>query len=276
MHERLPNQIDSKFKIETVEMFDGGSISYCPERGLITSVKIKGQELLYLDEKTLFNKDLKIRGGIPVLFPNAGEISQEQMTSEFSKLKSHGFARDQKWELVETMEGINVSLRSNQETKTVYNYDFLLSLFNKFNKDGSLTITQEVINLEGDKEMPISMGLHPYFKVPHDKKNAIKFNFPGGKKIEKDLNNWANNGTLEINNPGIPLEIDIPDLGILVLDISKEYQKIWIWSEAGEDFICIEPSMRSEGGIVENPQKIKPMGKFSASFNMKLKERVIS
>ena len=68
------------------------------------------------------------------------------------------------------------------------------------------------------------------------------------------------------------MEVIIPDLGTLIIDASKEYEKIWIWSIPEKDFICIEPVMRDEGGLVNNPQKIDPKEIFNASVNFLLKE----
>ena len=123
--------------------------------------------------------------------------------------------------------------------------------------------------------MPISMGLHPYFKVPDENKKDIKFNFAGGEIIEKDFANWSQGGTTSIDNPKLKdpnavLKIDIPGLGTLIMDVSMEYQKIWIWSVPGEDFICIEPVMRNEGGLIDNPEMIKPGETLSGKVTLRL------
>lgn len=263
-----------KFQIKTVEMPNGDAISFCSERGIITSLKLGGgEEILYMNEETLHNSKTNIRGGIPVLFPNAGPVSNNPENNEFSKLKQHGFARNQKWDFIETMEGITTTLNANDETMKVFPYSFSLSLINRFGKDGSVTIIQQVENYEADKEMPLSMGLHPYFKVQSGQKKEIKFNFPGGDMVEKDFENWSNGGTTVIDNSGIPMEIHIPGLSkALVVEYSKEYQKICIWSEPGKNFICIEPFMRSDGGLADNPEMIKPYQKYSGITKIKFKE----
>jgi len=67
------------------------------------------------------------------------------------------------------------------------------------------------------------------------------------------------------------MEINIPGLGILIFNIDKGYKRIWIWSQTDKDFICIEPVMRDKGGLVNDPEKIKPGETFSATFNLNLK-----
>ena len=135
----------------------------------------------------------------------------------------------------------------------------------------------KVENLEDYKELPISMGLHPYFKVPSSEKKNIKFNFEGGKSIEEQFDKWSNGQFVSIDNPKLKdpsavMEIVFPNMHTLVIDPSVEYQKIWVWSMPDKDFICIEPVMRDVGGLVNDPQKIRPKETFSASVNFNIKE----
>jgi len=96
--EQNNNKIEEKEslkpKIETIKLFNG-EVSYSPERGgIITSIKIGDKEILYMDESTFNDKGANVKGGIPVLFPNAGAIPDEIKTEEFANLKQHGFARE--------------------------------------------------------------------------------------------------------------------------------------------------------------------------------------
>jgi len=263
-----------EFKIITIKGPNNNEVSFCPERGgIVTSLKLKGTEIFYLDEETFQNKNENIRGGIPILFPNMGELKNESI---YPKLKRHGFARDLVWITEEIDKGFKEVLCSNKETKKIFPFDFKFSNEGLFENDGTFTLTQEILNKEGEKEMPISMGLHPYFKVPSGEKKNIKFNFEGGKYIEEQINSWGNGETIYIDNPKVinieeVLEIDIPTLGTLIIDISAIYKKIWIWSMPGKDFICIEPSMGIQNGIIDSPFMIELNGKFKAIMSIKLK-----
>ncbi len=262
-----------ELKIETVKTNTGNETSYCLERGgIITSIKFSGKEILSLDNETFNNIENSVRGGIQILFPNAGAIPEELQEGELKNLKRHGFARDKKWEAKTTDNGFIETLNSNEETEKIYPYKFKLTIKAEFDTDKSFSITQITENLEKDKEMQISSGLHPYFKVPNDEKKNIKFNFPGGEIIEGQTEKWANDEYISIDNPGVPTEIYIPNLGTLVFEISKEYKEIWVWSQAGKDFICIEPVMRSVGSIISDPAKIKPGEKNIVSFKILMKE----
>ena len=68
------------------------------------------------------------------------------------------------------------------------------------------------------------------------------------------------------------MEVQIPNLGKLTFKVSPEYKKIWIWSQPGKDFICIEPVMRDVGGIIDDPEKVKSNQKFSANLNLSLEK----
>ena len=262
-------------KVETIKTPNGSEISFCPERGgIITSIKLKGTEILYLDQETFKNKEVSVKGGIPILFPNAGPIE----SPEFPNLKQHGFARDSSsWRSEKSKDGFKETLTSDQENIKSYPYNFRLSMIGKFEKNGSFTINQKAENLEENREMPISMGLHPYFKVPKNEKGNIKFNFEGGKFIEEQVEIWANGKAISIDNPKIKdsltvMEVVIPNLGTLTIDASVEYQKIWIWSMPEKDFVCVEPVMRNKGGLINDPEKIKPTETFSASVNFALQK----
>ena len=261
-------------RTETVKTPEGGEVSFSPERGgIITSIQLHGKEILYMDHGTFNNPGGSVRGGIPILFPNAGPIESEK----FPNLKQHGFARDaSSWKVEKNARGFKETLFSNAETKAVYPYNFRFSTAGILEEDGSFVLNQEVENMETDTEMPLSMGLHPYFKVPQNQKNAIKFNFPGGESIEKQSESWMNGAYVSVDNPRTEntspgLEIIIPDLGTLTIQPSPEYKKIWVWSLPGKDFVCIEPVMRGKNGLVEDPQKISPGEIFSASVRIGLR-----
>ncbi len=260
-------------KIQTIKGENGNEVSFCAERGgMITSIKLQGSEILYFDEKTFLNIDEKVRGGVPILFPNAGALEKNNI---YPNLERHGFARDLKWEVETREDGFTETLLSNEKTREVYPYDFSFQNIGQFEKDGSFTYKQIIENNEEEKDMPISMGLHPYFKIPNIQKGYIKFVFDGGKEIEDNIEVWNNGGTFYIDNPKLKdseayVKIEIPSLGILVLDVSIEYEKIWVWSMPGKDFICIEPMMKGLNGLIDDPYYIKPKKVLNMSVNFKL------
>ncbi len=261
------------FKIETIKNREEGEVSFCAERGgIITSLKLKNKEILFFDEETFIHPYMGVRAGIQILFPNAGSIIENPL---YVGLKRHGFARNQEWQSKKNEDGFKEELSSNDETRKVYPFNFRFSVTGKFEKNSSFSLYQEVENKENDVGVPISMGLHPYFKVSDSEKINIKFDFCGGEKVQNKVEDWSDDKYVSIDNPkiedpGAVLKISIPGLGILIIDVSIEYEKIWIWSMSGRDFICIEPIMRDINGLIKNPQIINSKEIFKTNINIKL------
>ncbi len=250
-------------------------LSYCPARGgIITSLCLQGKEILYLDEASFQDTHLNVRGGIPILFPNAGAIEE----GHFPGLKQHGFARTSSdWQSAQNTvnTGFTETLETDASTTPEYPFAVRQTLSGILEEDGSATIIQQVTNLESMKSIPVSMGLHPYFNIKATEKCALTFECLGGELIEAAVEYWSNGGTTSIANPRTldphaSIRVTIPSLGVLTLTASPEYQRIWIWSLPGKDFLCIEPVLRDVGGLVNNPVLVSPSETLSAQFNIKL------
>ena len=250
-------------------------LSYCPARGgIITSLCLHGKEILYLDEASFQDTQLNVRGGIPILFPNAGAIEDER----FPGLKQHGFARtSSNWQCSQNAAGTRFTETLQTDASTTPEYPFAVRqmLSGILEEDGSATIIQEVTNLESRKSVPISMGLHPYFNIKATEKRALTFDCFGGELVEAAVEHWSNGGTTSIANPRTldphaSLRVTIPSLGALTLTTSPEYQRIWIWSLPGKDFLCIEPVLRDVGGLVKDPEFVLPGETYSAQLNIRL------
>jgi len=271
--EHQPGIAPRIFPIHTIEQPGNNSVSYSPERGgIITSLKLSGQELLYLDEATFKNPAISVKGGVPIMFPNAGPIEDPR----FPGLKQHGFCRTtDRWQAQQTENGFSEVLIADEETKKVYPYDFKFEVRGTLNPDGSFTLEQFITNPSTRLDLPVSSGFHPYFRVDKDEKEKIKFDFPGGAEIEKAVTDWAHDKAVFAANPGVDqpgteIKVIIPSVGTLVMKYSVEYKRIWIWSLPGKDFACIEPVMRNPGGLTENPEIIKPGETLHTSVNIRL------
>ena len=245
----------SDFEIKKIEHDKLNSVSYCADRGgIITSLVLQGKELLYLDRETLNNKALSVRGGIPILFPNAGALRENLL---FPKLEQHGFVRNIGWKDDSTAKNINLKIESNRELNNVYPYQFKIETSASISKDNSFLFEQKILNTD-TQQIPVSAGLHPYFKVENKWKKNIIFDFPGGQYVSDSFDSWSQGHYISIDNPAVknikdPMKVIIPELGSLILQVSPNYKKIWIWSLSEKDFICIEPVMRDINGLIEDP-----------------------
>lgn len=268
------------FRIETLASPEGGGVSFSPERGgIITSLKLnKGKdgpptEVLYMDESTFNEPSKNVKGGIPDLFPNAGPLRG----AKYPALKQHGFARNSRsWLREETGDPrmFSETLEPDDATREAFPHEWQHRVTGRFEEDGSFTLSQGAKN-RGTEPMPLSMGLHPYFRVAAEQKQNIKFDFPGGDEIERQYNTWANDGTVKIDNPNFKdpdtvLRVIIPDVGTIVLDVSPEYKRIWVWSLPDKGFVCIEPVMRDAGGLEDDPEMVAPGAAYEGRMNIRL------
>jgi len=146
----------------------GSQIEVVPERGgIVTSWKINGQEVFYLDTERFTHPDLSVRGGNPILFPLCGNLPDNtyNVDGKDYQIKQHGFARELPWTATaqnnDGAASVTVELASNAETKAVYPFDFHLA-FTYSLQGNTLEIRQEYKNLSATP-MPFSSGFHPYF-----------------------------------------------------------------------------------------------------------------
>ena len=236
------------------------SVTVRPSRGgIITSLILHDKEVLFLDRATLSSTGGSVRGGIPILFPNAGVVDAEK----FPGLPRHGFVRDcDTWNVEKTETGLIETIVFDTPAHPAYPYRFSLTIEVSLSVDGSCTLSQKVTNLETDTPIPVAMGLHPYFAVPHEMKKDITFDFPGGDTLSRAIDQWSHDETVYVDTPSSKVIMRFPELGTIVMNVSPEYQKLWIWSPKGSEYLCVEPMMRAVNGLVDDPYLLKPGASF--------------
>ncbi|MDD3302842.1 MAG: hypothetical protein PHN31_04740 [Candidatus Gracilibacteria bacterium] len=222
---------------------DNSFISFSPSRGgIITQINLNGKDLLFLNKETFEDNTKNVRGGIPVLFPNAGPLKENNLYN----LSQHGFARNSIWGYVIEQDKFSMIFSSNDDTKTKYNYDLKLEIIGEI-IENKVLITQKITNT-GKINLPISCGLHPYFYVKNEDKENIVFS----SQEDNFYDIWSIGGTKVLDNKG-SFYVDFNDDYKLKIDYDLNYKNIWIRSEEGKDFICIEPVLRNENGLLDNP-----------------------
>lgn len=231
-------------------------LSLVPERGgLVTEWTIQGQPILYFDQERFQDPSLSVRGGIPILFPICGNLLDDQYRWEGKtyQLKQHGFARDLPWELIgqQTQDNAQLDLRltHNEATLKVFPFEFELVFSYQF-QGHSLRIEQRIANL-GDRRMPFSLGLHPYFFCRE--KNTVELAIPADSYLDQKTGlTHSYKGVLDLSQPELDLAftkihqrqshfID-PSRNLKVeVSFSDLYQTLVFWAVAGKEYICLEP-----------------------------------
>ena len=103
----------------------------------------------------------------PILFPIVGVLKDGKADSAEGtvSLARHGLARLNQFEVVEKSDSaVTLQIKSTEETRKAYPYDFELKLI--FSVDGdTLTQTYEVTN-PANVVLPFTLGAHPAFNIP--------------------------------------------------------------------------------------------------------------
>ena len=103
----------------------------------------------------------------PILFPIVGVLKDGKAESAEGtiSLARHGLARLNQFEVVEqSTSSVTLQLKSTEETRKSYPYDFELKLIFSVAGD-TLTQTYEVTN-PANVVLPFTLGAHPAFNIP--------------------------------------------------------------------------------------------------------------
>lgn len=209
----------------------------------------------------------------PVLFPNVGKTYKNRVLINGTQYPTsqHGFARDNVFTCIEAAnEKASFMLRSSEETKEVYPFDFELHINYKLNKK-ELTVEWQVKNC-GDETMYFTIGGHPAFRFakPEETKADYVLKIPGKEKLEYVLidiscgcANLDEVHTLQLSEETYPLSDELFAKDALVVD-NGQIEEAWlchkdgtpyvgvrsagfpnygIWSVEGAPFVCLEPWM---------------------------------
>jgi galactose mutarotase-like enzyme len=179
-----------------------------PERGgLLTSFYIDSTEIIYLDRETFIDATKNVRGGIPLLFPNAGPLK-----GGLYNLPQHGFVRKIPWTVIEQKRNsIALQLLSNQEIRINYPFDFELKL--AIEVVGNKLIHSFIVKNTGNKPMPTAYGTHPYFNISQGDKHKLITNIEGFNPqeinwLEEFDHSFFNPGLINVQMPGKEIKIE--------------------------------------------------------------------
>ncbi len=217
------------------------------EGALVSRFSVGGKDILFPAQIFQTPEGPKKRGGIPLLFPNADPLTENQ---SLFHLKQHGFARQKTWKTESAGRDSAVfSLSADEETRKEYPFDFRLEL--KVRVENSLLDYSFTIeNPSPEKILPVAPGLHPYFAVPLEEKAKIKTNLSGFNPQKYDWNS-------PLSFPGQPtLSLQIPGLGQVNLKVSSEFKTWTVWSNADKNFVCFEPWAGPRNALLHEEQRI--------------------
>ena len=254
-----PNAVlANKYGAAEIALLGGNVLSYRPTGH---------SEVLFRPAKRDYNRADKVHCGIPVCWPQFG--------NRFSKdLPQHGFARMLVFEVrgseySEEMTEVTLGLRSNEETKKLWNHDFDL----EFKVSVSMKLNLKLVTKNtGAEPFDFSCGFHPYFLVRE--RNAVSVRGLDGCTFFNGLSGKAEGpqaGDLKADHevdhifdlPAAPkheFALVDPGLGRAIAIVSSGNTKTVVWNpdtsyvvddHTADDwrkFLCVEPVSDWPGG----------------------------
>lgn len=233
-----------------------------PLGAMISSFKVGDVEVLFPDQNITTDKGKKRRGGIPLLWPQAGPLTEE---SEEFKLPQHGFARDLEWEVVDVSDGsdeVTLKLKSNEDTRNKFPYDFELIYKIKVT-ESNLRMELQITN-NSENNLPMAPGFHPYFNIPVNNKPNISTNINGFNPSEYD---WKTSQVYEIPSETIISHSN----GEIDIQASTEMKTMVIWSEPERDHVCFEPWTGDVNALLDPNTRIEVAPNESKTLSLQIK-----
>lgn len=189
---------------------------------------MNGINILFPSRQMKLAEGLKLRGGIPVLFPNA-HLPTEHMGLG---LKQHGFARLVEWQ-AGTITGSSAELILSDTVETRHAYPFAFNIvYTVTLEEYGLGLTLSVTN-RGDTPLPIAPGLHPYFSLPESGIRAC------ATDLGINLQTYQSGDVIRL--PYLPsVVLTTPELMIL-LKASSNFTTWTVWGQSEYGYVCFEP-----------------------------------
>jgi galactose mutarotase-like enzyme len=194
-----------------------------------------------------------VRGGVPILFPNAGALSggAYNVESRSFKLPQHGFGRDIAWSVVAAdVRMVELRLAADDFTRDAFPWNFDVRLRYKVSGN-TLTIEQTYANLD-NRPMPLAAGFHPYFLVPDGDKKDVTISTGATRAYDNVAKKEIDFTGFDLTQKEVDLhlldhganETRIERPGHRTIRMSwdeRAYGHLVVWTQAGKDFVCVEP-----------------------------------
>jgi galactose mutarotase-like enzyme len=270
--------------------------------------ELKSLKLLKNNEEFMWNADPKFWGRTsPVLFPIVGGLKDGKYSYHGTtyEMEQHGFARDNKFEVIfHERSKVVFLLNSNEETLKKYPFEF--KFYMEYNlKNGSLSIEYRVENLSRE-EMYFSVGAHPAFSIPTDgeteisdyylefekketarvfplegrniSRNTIKF-LENSERIELREDLFKDDALIFKNLDSKKVSLKCKkNTRVVTMDYS-DFEYIAFWNKVGAEFLCLEPwngiadFVDANGRLEEKDAIIKLEGQEQYIVNLKIRVR---
>lgn len=251
-----------------IESGDTQSVIIPEKGGMVASLKINGEEILFVDTEAVNDlKNPKPKAGIPNLIPYAGNLNKQVDLQ-------HGGAREVPWvwqDRTESSVTASVDTRDlpedmREKLKVLYGKDFeYRSEVRTAVRENQLSYSI-ILKNNGKESAPFAPGIHPYFQVDFEDRNKVTSNLE-----DFDISKMNQDRPLVLNvtkeNPWFIL----PNGKKITLELSEEFKHVVIWGLDGADHLCIEPFVANPSDISEY-ETLDPGEEKSFKINIRIEE----
>ena len=231
--------------------------------GSLTSIKVDGVEKLYQPMENSWS------GQDVVIFPFVARLKDKTYShnGKIYTLLNHGVARYSDFNILKENENsVTLILESNEETRKIYPFDFVLYV--TYTAIGNALEVEYKVHNTCKEKMYFGIGGHPAIKVDYEnndtKRNYLRFenemdlyyytmdesySFVGERKllgrfkeIEMDKSFFKKYGTLLLDSKDIDKVYLYRKNGEIVEYCieNRDFLAIWSHSYCG-DYVCVEP-----------------------------------
>lgn len=214
-------------------------VCVAPARGChITSMEVAGRELFYMDRGTFDDPAKSVRGGVPLLFPFCGKLVDGLFTRTGTRIAQHGFGRNYAWSIVERGPAwVRCRFEPPAEARAIFPYDYVAEQ-TVWAWPGGMQV-ELAVHSHDARPIPMTPGWHPYFAMAAAEKPNTRLDVIGYPH-DKLNNTGEPNFAWPMPGSGV-VAATLPGWGSVRIESSENLRILQSWTQAGCDFLCLEP-----------------------------------
>ncbi|MFT5805890.1 MAG: glucose-6-phosphate 1-epimerase [Moritella dasanensis] len=235
---------------------------------LLSFTPANSAPVIWMSDDAIFNGVKAIRGGVPICWPWFGPAKESPTVQPLAQTKdfpSHGFARNNHWQLLDSQSTadscrVRLQLMPSPEAKRLWLHDF--NLIAEFIISESLTLNLITENT-GNSSFDYGGALHSYFQISQPdaiQVHGLDNNNPAPRALTGDVDiiceNPATTITLEDNQ--LQRRIDINNEGNNAMVVWNPWQAgAKAFADMPDDgyqtMFCLEPAIIGKKAVTVAP-----------------------
>lgn len=251
------------------------AVSCLPTRWcLITDLVLNGKHIFYNDVEAARQLPASLRWSFGMM-PYAGPL-EKNPTNPYAL--QHWYGRNIEWRptAIPGKREINTDEIHTQDIQQTTTHEKLaMTQQVMFDADSAIhkAYISSTIKNNDTVPLPCAPGHHTYYNMPLEDRAGVKMS--GVPFSNEEITKFIMTGvwpqgewTLKMPLSWQPIILTIPSIGTLTIKIQEPYTHMWIRTQVGKPFICIEPTARE--GSKQIPTMIDPWEQREYVFSVEL------